>query len=96
MLETGENRRRRPAKRVALEELEAVLIAGAISSGSAYKFWLANLWEVQDLSGNGSGIGYALRMVFPPPRAWKPQLIRDVVWKWNGVRARPPAPTPAV
>lgn len=45
--EMGDKRWRRPTKRIADEELEVALIAGSISSGSAYKFWLQNLEEVR-------------------------------------------------
>ena len=87
LLEMGGMSRRRPTTRAAREELEAALIAGAISVGSAYEFWLANLWEVQSLSEDGPWLDYVQRMVFPPPRAWKPALVFDVAWKWNGVRS---------
>jgi len=86
-LDTGDKRRRRSVGRAAREALEAIIDAGAISCGSAYAFWLKNLRELHDLSGAGPGTDYTLRMVFPPGRAWKPEVILDVAWKWNGVRA---------
>ena len=91
LLDVGEKRRRRPAKRMAEEELDAALIAGAIASGSARKFWETNLWDMNHLSG--PALPYTLRMVFRL-RTWKSEVIFDVAWRWAGVRGRTPRRLP--
>ena len=83
------SRQRRPVRWAALEELEAVREAGAISAGSAYEFWKQSLWEAHSLflkSSDNPGSDYVWRMVYPPPRAFKWMLLLDIAWKFNAVR----------
>lgn len=94
LLYVGEKRRRRPAKRVAEEELDAALIAGAIASaGTAHAFWRANLWDMRSMDGPAGP--YTQRMVYWL-RTWKPGFICDVSWKWAAVRGRTPRRLPTL
>ena len=88
-LEAG---RRRPAKRVVQAELDAAYTAGAISAGSAVKFWKATLWELVPKGWDPEGWNpnvYVRHLVFPPGRQYKEPFIYDVAWKFCGVRSPP-------